>query len=110
MDVRPKAPALTRLTAHDLAARQAALPAKGAEKLTSFGRLTPMTPLTSAPGLAPPIGADWEAEEWRAHFEERAAIMEHDGSVACINAQCEAFESCLAELLRVVAWFRDWKR
>ena len=53
----------------------------------------------------PPIAAlrqpakDWAAEDWRAHFDERAAIAEFDGGLSRPEAEALAFEHCVAEWL-----------
>ena len=44
-------------------------------------------------------GSIWTAEEWRAHFEERAAIAENDGDLPRPEAERLAFEVCVVEWL-----------
>jgi hypothetical protein len=48
--------------------------------------------------LAPP-GDRWTAEDWRALFEERAGIAEHDAGLSRTGAERRAFESCVIEWL-----------
>lgn len=42
---------------------------------------------------------EWTGEDWREHFEERAAIAEHDGRVFRTQAETQAFESCVTRWL-----------
>jgi hypothetical protein len=45
-------------------------------------------------------GSDgWSAEDWRALFEERAAIAEFDGGLPRVSAEVRAFACCIAEWL-----------
>ncbi len=39
----------------------------------------------------------WSAEDWRAFFEERAAIAEFDGGLPRAEAEARAFACCVAE-------------
>ena len=48
--------------------------------------------------LAPP-GDRSTAEDWRALFEERAGIAEHDADVSRTEAETRAYESCVIEWL-----------
>lgn len=41
----------------------------------------------------------WDAEDWRAYFDERAGIAEHDGGLARADAEQRAFECCVMEWL-----------
>lgn len=41
----------------------------------------------------------WSDEDWRAHFEERAAIAEYDGGLPRQQAEVGAYENCLIEWL-----------
>ena len=43
--------------------------------------------------------AEWDAEDWQAHFDERAGIAEHDGGLSRADAECQAFECCVVEWL-----------
>ncbi len=43
--------------------------------------------------------SDWTAEDWRAHFDERAGIAEHDGGLTRATAEQQAFECCVIEWL-----------
>jgi hypothetical protein len=43
--------------------------------------------------------ADWGPEDWRAHFDERAGFLEHDCGLLRVQAEVQAFESCLVEWL-----------
>ncbi len=43
--------------------------------------------------------AAWDAEDWRAFFDERAGIAEHDGGLPRANAEQQAFACCVVELL-----------
>jgi hypothetical protein len=44
--------------------------------------------------------ATWDTEDWRAFFEERAAIFEYDGGLPRHEAEVTAWQSCVAEWLR----------
>ncbi len=46
----------------------------------------------------PTIGHD-HAEDWRALFDERAGIAEHNGGLARADAERRAFECCVMEWL-----------
>jgi hypothetical protein len=46
------------------------------------------------------IGSDgWSGENWRALFEERAAIAEFDGGLPRMSAEARAYACCVAEWL-----------
>ncbi len=49
--------------------------------------------------LLRPYAGGWTAEDWRAHFDERAAIAEHDGGLPRPEAERRAFEACVVEWL-----------
>ena len=49
--------------------------------------------------LLTPAEGDWTAEDWREFFDERAAIMEHDGGLSKVEAEAGAFECCVVEWL-----------
>ena len=40
---------------------------------------------------------EWDADDWRGFFEERAAIAEHDGGLSRPEAEARAFEFCIVE-------------
>jgi hypothetical protein len=42
----------------------------------------------------------WDAEDWRAFFDERAAILEFDGGRPRDEAEVTAMQCCVAEWLR----------
>ena len=42
---------------------------------------------------------EWDADDWRGFFEERAAIAEHDGGVSCAEAEARAWKWTVAEWL-----------
>ncbi len=44
-------------------------------------------------------GEHADAEDWRAFFDERAGIAEHDGGLSRIDAERQAFECCVMEWL-----------
>ena len=48
--------------------------------------------------LAPP-GDRWTAEDWRAFYDERIAIAEHDGGQSRAEAEETAYECCVIEWL-----------
>ena len=39
----------------------------------------------------------WSAEDWQAHFDERAGIAEFDGGLPRPDAEARAFECCVVE-------------
>ncbi len=41
----------------------------------------------------------WDAEDWQAHFDERAGIAEHDGGLERAGAELQAHECCVMEWL-----------
>ena len=41
--------------------------------------------------------ADWTSEDWRAFFDERAGIAEHDGGLNRSQAEAQAYETCIIE-------------
>ncbi len=60
----------------------------------------PATERKTLAGLATLAGAPaWGAEDWRAFFDERAGIAEHDGGLSRANAERQAFECCVMEWL-----------
>lgn len=42
----------------------------------------------------------WDAEDWRAFFDERAGIVEFDGGASRAEAEAQAFRSSVAEWLK----------
>jgi hypothetical protein len=43
--------------------------------------------------------ADWDPEDWRVRFDERAGFLEHDGGLLRVKAEVQAFECCISEWL-----------
>lgn len=43
--------------------------------------------------------ADWQADDWRTYFNERAAIAEYDGALPRHEAEQQAWRCCVAEWL-----------
>ncbi len=43
--------------------------------------------------------AAWTPEDWRAFFDERAGIAEHDGGLPRADAEQRAYECCIVEWL-----------
>ena len=41
--------------------------------------------------------AEWDTEDWQAHFDERAGIAEHDGGLPRADAEQQAFACCVVE-------------
>jgi hypothetical protein len=57
-----------------------------------------------SPGALPNTGqashpANWDAEDWRARFDERAGFLEHDGGLLRAKAEFQAFDYCVVEWL-----------
>jgi hypothetical protein len=50
-------------------------------------------------GLLQPLDDGWSAVDWRAFFDERAAIAEFDGRLSRAEAEASAFIHCIAEWL-----------
>ncbi len=46
-----------------------------------------------------PRRSTWNADDWQAHFDERAGIAEHDGGLSRADAEQRAFECCVVEWL-----------
>ena len=46
-----------------------------------------------------PKCSTWGAEDWQAHFDERAGIAEHDGGLSRADAERQAYECCVMEWL-----------
>ncbi len=57
-------------------------------------QVTQVTQKNIRPGIA-----EWGAEDWRALFEERAGIAEHDGGQSRTDADALAFECCIVQWL-----------
>jgi hypothetical protein len=82
-------------------------PAKvaNAAKVSSGERATPLadvaprgTPYSAAGQQA--TSNTWSPEDWRAFFDERAAIAEHDRGLTHAQAEAEAFAGCVVEWLK----------
>jgi hypothetical protein len=43
--------------------------------------------------------AEWDADDWRAFLEERAAVAEYDGGLSRVDAERQAHECCVMEWL-----------
>lgn len=54
--------------------------------------------VASPPNAGPGAGPTWDATDWRAYHDERAAIREYDGAMSRAEAEALAIEDC------VVAW------
>ncbi len=52
-----------------------------------------------AVAISAPRRSTWDAEDWRAFFEERAGIAEHDGGLYRTDAERQAYECCVMEWL-----------
>jgi hypothetical protein len=48
---------------------------------------------------SPEDGAQWEAAEWQAYFDERAAVHEHDGGLSSVEAERLAIEDTITHWL-----------
>ena len=44
-------------------------------------------------------GDDWTAGDWQVHYDERAAILEHDGEMSRKAAEARAWECCIVDYL-----------
>jgi hypothetical protein len=45
--------------------------------------------------LLRPTQDSWSTKDWQAFFDERAAIVEHDGGFPRLDAEMSAFEDCV---------------
>lgn len=45
------------------------------------------------------VQAAWKAGDWRAYFDERAAVAEFDGAIPRRDAETQAYQCCVAEFL-----------
>ncbi|MBM3567327.1 MAG: hypothetical protein FJX46_01075 [Alphaproteobacteria bacterium] len=43
----------------------------------------------------------WSAEDWQAHFDERAGVAEFDGGLPRPDAEARAFECCVVEWMNL---------
>jgi hypothetical protein len=59
----------------------------------------PTTPSDYDPVDNDAAGHCWSGEDWRAFFDERAAIAEFDGGLPREQAEARAFTYCVAEWL-----------
>ncbi len=53
--------------------------------------------IVSKPSSARP--ADWDAEDWGAHYDERAAVAEYERGASQEEAEAAAFEVCVVRWL-----------
>jgi hypothetical protein len=49
--------------------------------------------------LLKPDSLGWTVDDWRAHYDERAGIIEFDGGLTRSEAEAQAFACCIAEWL-----------
>src|SRR5215211_9293985 len=56
-------------------------------------------PVTSVTRVTSSNHAVWDAEDWRAYFDERAGIAEFEGGLARDAAEARAFACCVSEWL-----------
>jgi len=61
--------------------------------------VTPVTPVTPPRPLSGEHAAEWDADDWRAYFDERAGIAEYDGGLGRCAAESLAFKNCMSEWL-----------
>ncbi len=85
-------PQRTRLSLKTLAARVLERPRETVPLSHAIGRGHVGQIVTS-----PERDGDWEAEDWRTHFDERAGIAEHDGGLTRADAERQAFDCCVVE-------------
>ncbi|HLO75019.1 MAG TPA: hypothetical protein VK196_01010 [Magnetospirillum sp.] len=76
------------------------VPQKMAENRHSPGIGTPGTPGT--PACDPAAGVDWNADDWRAFYDERAAIAEYDGGLPRPEAEARAWECSVAHWCNLI--------
>lgn len=53
----------------------------------------------STSGRSRETGALWDAADWQAHYDERAAIIEFDGGFSRSEAELRALDCCVTEWL-----------
>src|SRR5262249_25037811 len=68
-----------------------AKPAKGGQLGLSLGALPNAGQASHS--------ANWDAEDWRARFDERAGFLEHDGGLLRAKAEFQALDCCIVEWL-----------
>ena len=73
---------------------KAAKPPKDGQHQPTAGRVFPRWA-----SLCGTCSADWDAEDWRARFDERAGFLEHDGGLLRVEAEVQAFDCCVVEWL-----------
>ena len=94
---------------HEQAAAKVAKPAN--IEAAGAGRLATLAPLAGTSRRSavfetrpreartkptPAVSPGWTFEDWRYHFEERAAIREYDGGLSRPEAEAGAFADCVA--------------
>jgi hypothetical protein len=93
--VRGSVVANDRATKNPLVREYGAKPAKPAKEGQQIGLSLRALPNAGQASHS----ANWHAEDWRARFDERAGFLEHDGGWSRVEAEVQAFESCLVEWL-----------
>ena len=48
-------------------------------------------------GIMDTINTDWTAEDWAAHYDERAGLREFDGGLGRIMAEALALRDCIGK-------------
>ncbi len=105
----PRVPALGNGTVGQPQRARPSLKALAARVLESAQESVPLSHTVGAgtvgQAVASPVSldseraADWDADDWQAHFDERAGIAEHDGGLSRGDAERRAFECCVMEWL-----------
>ncbi len=94
-------PSLKALAARVLENARGSVPLSHAIGTGTVGQAASSSKLSTDSGPASPASllepAGWYPDDWRAYFDERAGIAEHDGGLERADAERQAFECCISE-------------
>ncbi len=85
-------PSLKALAARVLENARESVPLSHALETGTVGQA-----VASPASLESERAGEWDTEDWRAFFDERAGIAEHDGGLSRDDAERQAFECCVME-------------
>ncbi len=89
-------PSLNALAARVLANARGSVPLSHAIRNGTMGQAVATTASPEGPTLA-----EWDADDWRAFFEEKAGIAEYDNGLSRAEAEARAFETAINQWLSV---------
>ncbi len=94
-------PSLKALAARVLENARESVPLSHALGTGTVGQAVTSSKLSTVTGPARPESllepVRWDADDWRAFFEERAGVAEHDGGLERADAELQAHECCVME-------------